>query len=1350
MKQAKFWCSLAIVALSSAYAGGCSAIYASCSQDSDCDLVRGEVCIKEDGYRGVCALPQRECSIDSEETSRQCFEGCGEVSSVTKTLSCQENGRWTGCLGDEASLSCPTGYLLVDSQTHEVVETALKDNAGSIQGNRGDYLCLACDYVDSMFASEGDTNPYSVQCCGEHGDDVSNFYCCMHHSLENMSEACREKHIVPLILKTSSQRDMFCLVDKNSDEDVKPYQLAGHEVEVWIENKDVEACAARLYHGESNPHIAIDLKTFDQKQIGLFMNDACRTDIRMTDARLNIGFELDKTAETEGVSCEALFVPQTYRLLRAHGERVECDTINDCDPLEAWQMFEVQRSLKLDSDVGLTCDATDEMIEAANDCRKFMVGEVSDEEEDDGEDSDAPNGAPHARTRSVIDRMASSKCFLAIASQYEALSRYCSMTSEITDIGQSELCIHLFDELSKEFIIACAGHNMVVNSNDVMDRKCLQNEVHIDPCPEGACVDDGVEAPCEGTTCQQDDLDNKCEGDACNSCSGVINTWDLVLKWDDYFSDLENTPENMRDMILNAVFGDYQWADEAMNKRIAGCLWGTCDVREQLENGGYLYEICPDQSMVYCDQKAQCQPAKANVRMEMPSCRQSNDEADGKFALDSETNAILTAQFGIKENEEACVDEGCQDDGGEGAQGAPVAREPGQPKVMLPDGFKVDSFDVVHVILDGVPYDIVAIAYQANPISLRSEDNAIDVDEKFYYGAISLAFYTPDEADPMQMRRKKELILYHNLEPVRVWSDKEYTQPLTLNYALCKNEKCSETESLSSDNSGDGENAGTVMPLSFSMRNVHIAVSDNDNNKSLHVYYMADRPLGSVTELYQGGEEHAQANSIGITSKKKNYTDHISEVYVQKLMMDQLLSEENPDGTFYDMDRVPLYPEFYNFDDQFHCDLSKWKESDLNNACDMTSSLWTDKNKNGACLEAVIQKCEYPDFDAAQSIVMDRNHHANVSIRRVRGEESYIQYDRYGHDISEVYSVGQKGMHTTDSVCLREQRETFIEDVKAGLKEDETFQTAYLNAFYPLSVGQYFSYRFQSDFGEEHTDVWAFGVVVPDDLMEEETGTENDASDAGTQGGSAPLARSPETESERLTVPSVILTKLASFDVLECGLYEDTPESTLSMQSDSPNWIVWQGALPNENGENHGDSWVPSLLPEHSHLYVSDIRFLSWDKLSGSCGVWMGVWPATYNTPGEAGETPNQETVLMAGRVGICLDHYGHLTYSDNLNEAPRKVMTIGDAQIRQISIEPYRADTALIHVSKMTKSGEKTTVGRLNFMGEQEADLLVLEAESQSQTAKVVQSILYPDDHLFTLFDDGHVQKTKISCIGD
>jgi hypothetical protein len=94
--------------------------------------------------------------------------------------------------------------------------------------------------------------------------------------------------------------------------------------------------------------------------------------------------------------------------------------------------------------------------------------------------------------------------------------------------------------------------------------------------------------------------------------------------------------------------------------------------------------------------------------------------------------------------------------------------------------------------------------------------------------------------------------------------------------------------------------------------------------------------------------------------------------------------------------------------------------------------------------------------------------------------------------------------------------------------------------------------------------------------------------------------------------------------------------------------------------------------------------------------------------------------------------------------------MTIGDAQIRQISIEPYRADTALIHVSKMTKSGEKTTVGRLNFTGEQAADLLVLEAESQSQTAKVVQSILYPDDHLFTLFDDGHVQKTKISCIGD
>ena len=43
MKHAKFWCSLAIVALSSAYAGGCSAIYASCSQDSDCDLVRGEV-----------------------------------------------------------------------------------------------------------------------------------------------------------------------------------------------------------------------------------------------------------------------------------------------------------------------------------------------------------------------------------------------------------------------------------------------------------------------------------------------------------------------------------------------------------------------------------------------------------------------------------------------------------------------------------------------------------------------------------------------------------------------------------------------------------------------------------------------------------------------------------------------------------------------------------------------------------------------------------------------------------------------------------------------------------------------------------------------------------------------------------------------------------------------------------------------------------------------------------------------------------------------------------------------------------------------------------------------------------
>ena len=104
-----------------------------------------------------------------------------------------------------------------------------------------------------------------------------------------------------------------------------------------------------------------------------------------------------------------------------------------------------------------------------------------------------------------------------------------------------------------------------------------------------------------------------------------------------------------------------------------------------------------------------------------------------------------------------------------------------------------------------------------------------------------------------------------------------------------------------------------------------------------------------------------------------------------------------------------------------------------------------------------------------------------------------------------------------------------------------------------------------------------------------------------------------------------------------------------------------------------------------------------------------------------------------------------------SLNDGEAIWNRLSSGVLLQLSPEPYRADVALIHVSEMKDTGEETTVGRFYFTNNEEMDFLaVLEKQSQLQTSKAIQSVLYPDDHLFTLFDDGHVEKTKISCIGD
>ena len=1285
MKQAKFLCSLSIVTLCALSSGGCSAIYSSCNHDSDCDLSRGEACIKKDGYAGVCALPLRECKPGE---IRSCPENCGTERKET----CLENGRWSGCIKD-AQLSCPTGFLLVSSKTREVV-----DSEESPEG-RGDYMCMACSVEDIHASQKDESNPLSEQCCGKDGKDPTNALCCLMLPTEQM-DACLQKHIKPLILQTSSTRDTFCLYADKDDHD---FDVLGHEVQVHVDHESIRSCAKQWMDGESEAKIPFALKSEDQRTIGLVAGDRCTPVVSVMDTRLTLNSDIEMKSDTSELSCEALFLPQTYRLLQEHGQRVECDTINHCNSEEAETMLAIREKMWVPSDVGLVCEPTDEMLAAADECRLYMRGELTADGEGDAK------GAPIAVEQNSFDKVLSSRCYSAIAKQYGALNRYCSVTSEISNVGDAQLCMNLFDMLSKEFIVACASYDIYV-------RELAQ---------ENGGGDNGG--------------DDNGEGSGDNGDNGQTTTWAIAQNKEnkDGFA--------LREKILNAVLQEYSWVDKDRNRRIQDCLSGSCDVREQLEHGGYMHEICSDGSFLSCGSNP-CQTEHA-VYLEMPSCRMTvEDEKDGGFArvnsvtltspitLSSEPSDECDENDDSCSNNSPCEDDSCNSGNGEG-NGAPVARMPALPKGMV-----VDGFDVVHVVHNDDAYDVVAIVYSAPEDASMTPNGDTPADNNsavVKLGGITLAFYD-SQTEETEIKPFKTIEIKNTLLPARIFKASNWVPMEELEVYL------------------SGEKV-ELEDVSFRVEDVHIAVRQALNSLMLDVYYLADRPVGSISASSNIDDD----KMVGIREVGKNYTKSIREAYVMSINLNSIREQSEDQIVMDTLGAEPLYGVFETEDSTRACDLYQiWSnlssagKEELDTACgagkDKISLLWKDK-KDDSCQKKIAELC--PDIlrDEATRIFMDRNHHSNVSIRRKNEDGYYVQYVRnasqYGlEDIGEVYSFGERGIYTTSQLCSIP-----TSDSSETEKKDYRLQ--------PLYAGHFMTYDFYPSDEVPWSDFLVFGVQVgPEHESDEDdpTGNENNGNnDPGDEGGSGgpgdgggsgdgegsqgPVARAPEAPITEMRA-EVVLSKLAKFEYTDCTIES---EFLTSAAEDAPENVVWKA----EQGK-----WSLALDEEWMSAYVSEFKFLSFDNMKGTCGIWMGIWPVQIEE--QEGQVEGETIMkkgLMAARMGICLDHEGRMTFSPFERDAlVIEGLEVDGKTVQSISVEPYRDDVALVHVNFSAEGSVQTHIGRLQFVdGTVKFDSIV-QVEGDEESPARVESILYPNDDLFTLFEDGSIKKEKIMCTGE
>ncbi len=1252
MKQAQMRCILAVMVIAG-LSEGCTAMFASCNNDGDCDRARGEICVVRDGKEGVCTLPIRECNVGE---TRACPANCGSTEEV-----CLDSGRWSGCV-ENATLRCPTGYLLSSLDGRTVVASA--------EGSRKDWMCVSCNSEDVL----SDDDEIAQQCCGTLAEDrAANIFCCdefggnVTESQAPNARVCREAHLATVTLNTSNKKTPFCIESGNG------FIELGTETEVFVPNYAITPCIEAYKQGETDPVTnAFDLQTRLGQTIGLLKEGKCDTKSKLYSNSREVTSVYMRAGE--GLKCQALFSTMANRQLREQGERVECDNLSQCDERDNWENYKRRVRTSLASDEGLTCKGADSALQAIESCKSLLKAL------DDGSVTMDSLFTSHRR------------CYQAVSAQSDSLNRFCPKSVSLVSNAQVGLCLDALKARVSEYLIACS----------IQDLTCQGMASNFDYASTGAYLDalnDAVKV--EGA--RREILD------ALKKCSTRL-----------------------------------AWADSARATRVSECQTGSCDIIESLSGDtAGLYESCGEHGYYVCseDEKIACSDDLPKFTGNVPDCRSVGDTVDGTVNFGEPISVkIPGVTIEVKPKEEGQDDAGGGEDAGTGTgeSGEPAAA----PEEVSPE-FVIQSFDVMSFVgKDGALNYILAIDYldgTVNPtVTEGSAENAKTTTFEDMKGGVVIAII--DENGVVQRQTR----LVHSLPPRNVWleGEKAWIKPsVSVDYAMY-----------------DARVA------------VHESAGEDGIMRFIDVFYMADRPEGSVgmTSL---------ENWVGIGSaidtnnpdQDTNYSNAVRELYVQSLPLDEDWAESaslQPRELTASLDKTAA-PLCDLFDIQSH--MSKTDTEQLRASCSFSEEgikIWRNQTVNGReCTQYVRQLCPKTTIDAVVDFEIDRERIGNVSVyrkneaitladgSRAKSTATYVESVHWNGNefVRSVPSVGEYGMWTNLSACYLE--EGTLSPLESGMITSFAGQTW---AFGKLLTRSFTS----SAVPEVPCEGEACGSTPSEPCEGEDCPAQSDAcegeecgeiaSDPCPEGGCSSVP--DEQPSAAPTADSAMRIALVQ---LNSGSSLDScrPSMDDSSQGDDETLVNYLEPIISWSADS---AWN---LPGEKHdagAYASGVRILN-DRSTGQpCGTWMGVWPA------DVIEGSTDVNAIIASRADICVadnsrNGYYQTYKTGGVDEKPlslTKVSGLGflaNSHVRRMSIEPYREDAALLfsYSSNDTQRDNtdtetyETNLGRLVFSGDKSTYAPIY----TEQTPTRHFSVLTTNDVLFTIDVQGNVKMRKLVC---
>lgn len=489
----------------------CSLMYDHCGDDSDCNAAIGERCLGRDDNtkQKVCILPERECDSDSW---RLCPASCQQDDSGQLIEHCLDTGRWGGCFGSEAKLSCPVGFLLynfslarVSQEIDEVVE-----------GQRSDYTCVAMQKEEIQAAMQEreeavqakTLEPFQGVCLdkGRKSFAVLNVHCCAALNayedrsaiksieVDEVLKQCAETHSKRKEIDTKNYRQepthTACFatpIKADSEEQNKePYQfISQKKLEVRLSQDQFLNCIDKLQQGidESFDSTTDPARViYNDALVYTYQNSGTSCDAQNYDATtmdmVPLAFKDPAIPEPK---CSDFIEETTLTLLDfarienadAERKRVECDSLSQCEPRDGYlYLSRLAHLAKVEAPEGnaMTAVSTGGIVKcdplAPNILKELAL--CSSFYKIINDDANLTDWS----------KITGNSCYLSLSKLVDGFFQYCPVSTQYSDDYDKTACASYLKSTIKNQALACSvyGISCVSRPNEHCLRPVLDTQ----------------------------------------------------------------------------------------------------------------------------------------------------------------------------------------------------------------------------------------------------------------------------------------------------------------------------------------------------------------------------------------------------------------------------------------------------------------------------------------------------------------------------------------------------------------------------------------------------------------------------------------------------------------------------------------------------------------------------------------------------------------------------------------------------------------------------------------------------------------------------------------------------------